>query len=81
MNDITTLREKLFETLSAVKSGEMYLDRARAVNEIGKTLIDSAKVEVDFIRATDGTSSAFLQPAKPEAPLGVVSVFQHRIAG
>ena len=84
-HNIADLRKKLFETLAAVKSGTLELDRARLVNEIGKTLIDSAKVEVDFIRATDGSGSEFLgNAAKEEAPLkpmGISSVFQHRIAG
>lgn len=82
---IADLRKKLFETLEAVKSGSLELDRARVVNEIGKTLIDSAKVEVDFIRATDGSGSDFLgKPVNEEAPtkpMGISSVFHHRIAG
>lgn len=59
---LTDLRAALFETLEGVKAGTVDLDRARTINELGKTLIDSAKVEVDFIRATDGDASSFIQP-------------------
>lgn len=62
---IEDLRTALFDTLQAVKDGSMDLDRARAVNELGKTLIDSAKVEVDFLRVTEGDASEFLQPERP----------------
>ena len=58
--DITSLREQLFATLAGVKNGTLDLDRARAVNEIGKTLVDTARVEVDYLRATGGSESEFL---------------------
>ena len=61
---ITDLREALFATLQGVKDGSIDIDRARTINEIGKTLVDSAKVEVDYLRATDGKETGFLsQPA------------------
>lgn len=59
---ITDLRAALFDTLQSVKTGGMDLDKARAINELGKTLIDSAKVEVEFLRVTNGEASEFLQP-------------------
>ena len=61
--DITTLREQLFATLAGVKDGSIDLDRARAVNEIGKTIVDTARVEVDYLRATGGGESEFLNTA------------------
>jgi hypothetical protein len=59
---IIDLRAALFETLEGVKAGTIELDKARAINEIGKTLIDSAKVEVDFLKLTEGDASTFIQP-------------------
>lgn len=50
---INDLREALFETLQAVKSGEMDIERAKAVTEVGQTIINTAKIEIDYIRATD----------------------------
>lgn len=59
---LNDLRAALFDTLEGVKAGSIDLDKARAINEIGKTLVDTAKVEVDFLRATDGDASSFIQP-------------------
>ena len=61
--DITSLREQLFATLAAVKDGSIDIDRARAVNEIGKTLLDTARVEVDYLRVIGGGESEFLNTA------------------
>ncbi len=89
--NINDLRARLFDTLDGVKSGKLELDRARAVNEIGKTIIDTAKVEVEFIRATNGDKSLFLTgPSKEDVPpeqegtnpvVGASSIFRHRLAG
>jgi hypothetical protein len=90
-NNIETLRNHLFAALEGVKKGELDLDRARAVNELAKTIVDTARVEVDFIRATDGTESAFLtngQAApnpKPQLanaqplPNGIVGITRHAL--
>lgn len=45
--NINDLRSALFETLNGIKSGAIDLDKARAINEVSKTIIDTAKVEVD----------------------------------
>lgn len=80
--DLNTLRAALFETLQAVKAGEIELDKARAVNEIGKTLLDSAKVEVEYLRTTGQGSSQFLEAASVgELPAGIQSVRRHRLVG
>jgi len=68
-NKIEDLRNHLFETLEALKDKEapMDIDRAKAVAEVSKVIIDSAKVEVDFCRVTGATSaSGFLPEAKIE---------------
>ena len=44
-NNISALRTTLFDTLQAVKSGEMDIDRARAVSDIAQTIINTAKAE------------------------------------
>jgi hypothetical protein len=79
--DLSALRAVLFETLQAVKAGEIELDKARAVNDIGKTLLDSAKVEVDYLRATGQGSSQFLEAAGVPLPPGITSVRRHRLVG
>lgn len=57
MNDITELRSHLFETLRGLKDKDspMDIDRARAVSDVAKTLIESAKVECDYLRITGDT--------------------------
>ena len=51
---IDDLRDHLFETIAALRNKEdpMDLDRARAVADVGKVIIESAKVEVAFLKAT-----------------------------
>lgn len=58
------LRAVLFNAITAVREGKMSIEQARSVNDIAKTLIDSARVEVDFLRITDGTKSPFLEPPR-----------------
>lgn len=66
-DDITALRAILFDTLRGVKAGTIELDKARAINDISARLIDTAKVEVDYLRATGGGESGFLEvPLMPK---------------
>jgi hypothetical protein len=58
-NGITDLRNHLFEVMEALKDDEkpMDLDRARVVCQVAGQLIDSAKVEVDFLKAIDSSEA------------------------
>lgn len=80
---ITDLRDVLFATLEAVKAGTMDIDQARAVNELGKTICDTAKVEVDFAKVTGARTSGFLAaPSQnPELPPGITGITKHQIRG
>lgn len=80
-NKIDDLRNHLFETLEALKDEDkpMDLDRARAVAEVAKVIVESAKVEVNFLKVTGAIRSTnFLpmdgdeQPAAPRAQLAAV---------
>lgn len=53
-NTMEDLRNHLFATLEALQDPDkpMDVDRARAINQTAQTLINSAKVEVEFIEAT-----------------------------
>ena len=60
--DLAGLREALFATLRDVRTGAIDLDRARTVNAIAGTLIDSARVEVEYRRVVDQAgSSTFIE--------------------
>lgn len=80
-NNIETLRDHLFKTLEALgdKEKSMEIDRAKAISDVAQTIINSAKVEVDFAKATGNkTGSVFLE--KPsQLPPGITGVHQHRI--
>lgn len=54
-NGLNDLRDHLFMTLEDLrdKDNPMDLDRAKAVAEVAGVLIESAKVEVQAIRALD----------------------------
>jgi hypothetical protein len=80
---INDLRETLFATLDAVKSGDLDLDKARAVNEVAKTIVDTAKVEVDYLRTAGGGESSFISTAigQDNLPPGITGIVRHRLAG
>lgn len=79
---IDDLRAVLFETLQAVKAGSIDLDRARAVNELGRSITETAKVEVEYLRATGGGESAFLSSAigNDNLPPGITGITRHHIS-
>jgi hypothetical protein len=59
-NKITDLRNHLFATIEGLMDEEnpMDIDRAKAVAEVASVIVQSAKIEVDFIRATGGEMPA-----------------------
>lgn len=83
-NKITDLRNHLFETIEALKDPDKPMDvkQAHAICAAAKVLIDTARVEVDFMRTVGETlgqtvevQSEFFghleprQAALPPAPL------------
>lgn len=81
--DITALREHLFAALEGVKAGTLDLDKARAINEIGKTLVDTARIEVEYLKASGGGESQFIDTAvgASNLPPGITGIKQHRLKG
>lgn len=82
-NDISALREHLFAALQGVKDKTLDLDQARAINELGKTLVDTAKVEVDYLKVTGGGESQFIDTAVGDdnLPPGITGRTVHRLKG
>lgn len=66
-NKVDDLREHLFATLRALRDGSMEIARAKAIAEVAQVVINSAKVEVDYINAAGGTGSGFLPMKEGEA--------------
>jgi len=70
---IEQLREHLFATLESLRDAEkpMELERARAISDVAQTIINSAKVEVDYIKAVGhraGEGTGFLQAPNAAPP-------------
>lgn len=60
--NITDLRRIMFDTLEALKSKDKPLDieRALAIKEVAQVIVNSAKVEIDFLKVSGGTGSGFI---------------------
>lgn len=70
MKDISALREVLFETLEGLKAGKMDIDRAKAINDTAQVLVNTAKVEVDYLKTVEARNgTGFIQPAAPTSML------------
>jgi len=80
---ITDLREHLFAAIQGVRDGSVSIEQAKTISDLSQVIVNTAKVEVDFMRATERRSSAFLgddEDSEPSAlPNGIVRVVQHRI--
>ena len=52
---IDDLRGHLFDTLEALadKNNPMDINRAKAIANVAQTIINSAKVEIDYLRVAD----------------------------
>lgn len=63
---IETLRESLLGTLADLRDRKNPMDpaRARAIADVAGVLVDSARVEVDYIKATGQETSNFLDGMK-----------------
>lgn len=72
-NKIEDLRNHLFATLEGLldEDNPMELDRARAVADVAQVLVNSAKVEVDFLKVTDSVrGSGFIADDSNLLPSG-----------
>ena len=75
---ITQVRQALLDTLGDLRNREtpMDIERAKAVATVASVLIDTAKVENEYLRLTGQDRSAFLEEQKP-AGLGLVAPTAH----
>lgn len=71
-NKMQDLRDHLFVQLENLADAETTVDleRVKAMTEISKVLVDSAKVEVQFINAVGGNSGTGFIESKPALPGG-----------
>ena len=72
-NRLEDLRNHLFETIERLKDDKdpMDIDRAKAVAEVAGVILDSAKVEIGYMRVSGGlVESDFIAPntERPRLP-------------
>lgn len=67
---ITQVRQSLLDTLADLRNREnpMDVDRARAVAQVASVLVDTAKVEVEYIKAAGGKDRSEFMEAEPSTP-------------
>lgn len=80
MKNITDLRAALFAAIEGVTNGTLSLDQAKTVSELSQVIVNTAKVEVDYLKAGGISSSAFIEVPE-EMPSGITSIVRHRLAG
>lgn len=67
-NRMEDLRDHLFETLEMLKDPDCDVDieRAKQIVAIGRVLVDSARVEVEFQKEIGGIGSGFIEDLSGE---------------
>lgn len=71
-NKITDLRDHLFETLEALRDRDQPMDiqRAKAIADVARVIVETAKVEVDFANVTGAVvGTGFLPQDGPDVPI------------
>jgi hypothetical protein len=65
-NKIEDLRGKLFDTINQLMDDKnpMDIERAKAISDVAQVIINSAKVEVDYMKNVGGIGSGFI-PMEP----------------
>jgi hypothetical protein len=64
---IQDLRHHLFETIEMLKDGDIEIDKARAISEVAQVIINSAKVEVQFLKEMGSNRhTGFIQLDNPD---------------
>ncbi|MGQ2994231.1 hypothetical protein [Variovorax sp.] len=94
MNHISTVRQHLLDQMAALRAAsgveaiKQELDKAKGISELAQVAVNTAKVEVDYLIATEQTSTPFLEvpPDEPYVrqdglPNGISSITRHRLQG
>lgn len=64
-NKITDLRNHLFEVIEKLQDGDMDIETAKTIAEVGAVIVDTAKVEVQFLKTVEGAMlSGFWEETK-----------------
>lgn len=64
--NVNEVRSFLYDTMSMVRDGKVDRNQALSINEMAKTMVETAKVEIEFIDRIGGLEkSDFLLEDKP----------------
>ena len=77
-NDITALRASLFDAIRAVRSGAITTQQGKTIGDLAQVVVNSARVEVDYLQINNGGESTFIDSAAGDANLPP-GVTRHRI--
>jgi len=98
-NHIDTVRAHLLAQMQALREAKpeelaQELERAKGLSDLAQVAVNTAKVEVDYLKVTNQPSAPFLEAppdepyrtAKPEGEQdqprnGITSITRHRLAG
>jgi hypothetical protein len=90
-NDMAALRAHIFDQLAELRATSTdnpeaikgAIAKAGAVSDLAKVLTDTAKVEVEYIRAVGGDKSSFLEatPGNATLPSGITGIVRHQLKG
>lgn len=71
-NKMTDLHNHLFATLESLRDEDkpMDLDRAKRISEVAQTLINAAKVELEYLELVGGEASPFFEGTAKALPAG-----------
>lgn len=80
---IDDLRARLFDAIDAVRNGSMNIETAKTISDLSQVIVNTAKAEVDYLRATGGGESSFISSAigQNNLPPGITGILQHRLKG
>jgi hypothetical protein len=58
-NKIEDLRNHLFETIEMLKDGDIDIEKAKTIADLSQVIVNSAKVENDFLKIVESNGSGF----------------------
>lgn len=58
VDNFDSMREIIFDSMRMVKAGTLDVEKAKSISMLGQTIINSVKVEVDFIKLTGSSNKS-----------------------
>lgn len=81
MKTIQDLRTHLFDAIQGVRDKTLTIEQAKTISDLSQVIVNTAKVEVDFVRATERRESQFLGNAEQVASVDKLAALPNGIVG